>query len=207
MSAYTQASTTTRTPSWLSGMLWADVGAAAGLALCLAFNMSVTRNNEAATWLGFVVLGLAAGTAGTALLNRRDATRAARRTPARAAVTDLYGLSFEIQQLMGELAAAQKADQLQLAVDLKSAEQVLARIDAQARRLQRPVFPDRVISDELWQTARTASEFCAASVITARMALGRNTVQRRGLWGDASGFARNGLVAVGRTIERLQKLL
>lgn len=188
-------------------MLWADIGAATGLALCLALNMSVIRSNEAVTWLGLIALGLGAGTAGTALLNRRDAERAARRGPIVGAVTDLYGLSFEIQQLQGELAAAQKADQLGQHVDLKAAEHALARVEQQARRLQRPVFPDRVISDELWQTARTANEFCSASVITARMALGRNTAQRRGLWNDAAGFARNGLVAAGRTIERLQKQL
>jgi hypothetical protein len=33
----------------------------------------------------------------------------------------------------------------------------------------------------------------------------RNAPQRPALWADASGMARNGLIVVGRTLERLQK--
>jgi hypothetical protein len=187
--------------------LWADVGAVTGLALCLSLNFPLARNHGGEEWLALVVLALTAGTAGTAVLNRQAAQRAAGREIAVAAVTDLYALSFEIQRLLSELSIARKADRLERPVDLSAIEAALVEVDAQTRRLQRPRFPDRGVSDLLWQAGRAASDACNTSMVSARLAPFRGVEQRPAIWTDASQFARKGLTIVGQAIERLQKQL
>jgi len=193
--------------SWLTGMLWADVGAVTGLALCLSLNFPLARHHGGEEWLALVVLTLAAGTAGTAMINRQAVQRAATREITVAAITDLYSLSYEIQRLLSELSIARKADRLEHPVDLSAIEAALANVDGQTRRLQRPRFPDRGVSDLLWQAGRAAGDACSTSLVSARLVPFRNADQRPAIWTDASQFARKALVIVGQAIERLQKTL
>lgn len=205
MSVHAEDSSSERPLSWLTGLMWADIGAVTGLALILSLNFPLARHHEGQELLIAVVLALAGGTLGAVVVNRRLAQRVQARAATVAAITDLYGLSMEIQRLMSELSIAQKADRLERTIDLATIEASLVQIEAQARRLQQPRFPDRALSDLLWQSARQATEFCSASLMSARIVPYRNAPQRPALWADASGMARNGLIVVGRTLERLQK--
>lgn len=207
MSVRAEHTSSERPLSWLTGLMWADIGAVTGLALILSLNFPLARHHDGQELLIGVVLILAAGTLGAVVVNRLRMQRVQAREATVEAITDLYGLSMEIQRLMSELSIAQKADRLEHAVDLATIEASLARVEAQARRLQQPRFPDRELSDLLWQAARQAAEFCSASLMSARIVPYRSAPQRPALWTDASGMARNGLIVVGRTLERLQKTI
>ena len=207
MSVRAEDSSAERPLSWLTGLMWADIGAVTGLVLILSLNFPLARHHGGQELLIAVVLALAAGTLGALVINRRLAHRVQSREATVAAITDLYGLSMEIQRLMSELSIAQKADRLEHNVDLATIEASLARVEAQARRLQQPRFPDRLLSDLLWQSARQAAECCSASLMSARIVPYRNAPQRPALWADASAMARNALMIVGRTLERLQKTI
>jgi hypothetical protein len=207
MSVRAEDSSSERPLSWLTGLMWADIGAVTGLALILTLNFPLARHHDGQELLIAVGLALAGGTLGAVVANRRLAQRVQAREATVAAITDLYGLSMEIQRLMSELSIAQKADRLERTVDLAAIEASLARVEAQARRLQQPRFSDRELSDLLWQSARQACEFCSASLMSARIVPYRNAPQRPALWADASGMARNGLIVIGRTLEKLQKTI
>lgn len=191
--------------SWLTGLMWADIGAVTGLALILSLNFPLSRHHDGQETLVVIVFVLAASTLAVAMINRRLAQRAATREATVSAITELYALSMEIQRLVSELSVAQKADRIERAVDLSGLEASLARVEQQARRLQQPRFPGQGLSELLWQSARQASENCSASLMSARIVPYRDPHRRAALWTDASGMARNALIVVGKTLEKLQK--
>ena len=191
--------------SWLTGLMWADIGAVTGLALILSLNFPLAKHHAGQETLVVLVFVLAAATLAVAMINRRLAQRVATREATVSAITELYALSMEIQRLMSELSMAQKADKLEQPINLSTIEASLARVEQQARRLQQPRFTDQGLSEMLWQSARQASENCSASLMSARIVPYRDAQRRPALWTDASGMARNALIVVGKSLEKLQK--
>jgi hypothetical protein len=191
--------------SWLTGLMWADIGAVTGLALILSLNFPLSRHHAGREVLVVLVFVLAATTLAVAMVNRRLVQRVATREATVSAITELFALSMEIQRLMSELSMAQKADKLEQPLDLAAIEASLARVEQQARRLQQRRFSDQGLSELLWQSARQASENCSASLMSARIVPYRDAHRRPALWTDASGMARNALIVVGKALEKLQK--
>ncbi len=190
---------------WLVGLLWANIGILAGLAICVTGSrFTAIKAHPAAYGAVAVIFGLLAVTTGFAIANRQDAEKRALRRPIANACIGLYAVSLQVQHFMSTLQFIAHNDINGRAVDLAALREAAANVG----RAVTSLAPSRVLDPADINLILHAGQKIVADVnesfAAACQALDRAVYDHRERWAHAQQLTNGALAMVGKTVAALQ---
>lgn len=191
---------------WLVGLLWADIGILAGMALCLANGrFRAVTANPAAYAAVFAIFAVSAITISVNISNRQDAQRRALKRPIANACVGLYGLSLEVQRFLSTLQFVSHNDLNGRSVDLAALREATAGIARAADALAPSAVLDPADVQLVQMTGRSVVTDTNQSFASACQALDRGMYDHRERWDAAIRLVNGALARIGKTIDTLQR--
>src|SRR5579885_3107942 len=191
---------------WLMGLLWADFGVLAGLAICVTQGrFTAIRANPAACFAVFALFFAFGLTMGAAISNRQQAQRRVLRRPIANACIGLYAVSLEVQRFISMLQFVSGNDINGRPADLAALRAAAAGVERAVDALAPSSILDPVDVSRVLQTGKSAAADANQSFAAACQALDRDVYDRRERWAAALQIANGSLARIGKTIETLQR--
>ncbi len=193
---------------WLVGLLWADFGILAGLAICVSQDrLAAIRGNPLACFAIFAIFVVAGLTISIAISNQQNAERRALKRPIANACIALYAVSLEVQRFISTLQFVSHNDVNGRIADLAALREAAAGVERAATALAPSNVLDRVDVERVLLTGKSVIADANQCFATACQALDRTTYDHRERWATAQQLANGALFKIGKTIEALQKQL